>query len=140
MTDTFAPAAFPSAPVKKSHRKRNVIVLGVASIGLVIGLATTLSGGGNASTLSQYENVAPPTQSPSESATGFYNMNNLASDFTNQYNSQPGPTISDVSCISTGVQTATCLGTLDDGTQYGQTVQISTDGTGWVSLAPNSNS
>jgi ABC-type phosphate transport system substrate-binding protein len=82
--------------------------------------------------------VAPVVQTAQQAGTGDYNMATLASEFAARYNSQPGAQFDSgsVRCMLTGPQLAQCMGTITGtgGTSHGQTVQITQDGSDWMSL------
>lgn len=71
--------------------------------------------------------------SAQQSGTGFYNMDTLAGDLklkvgTKLMTSEPGVSVTDVSCMMTGTQTAECHGDFSNGETANVAVSISQDG------------
>lgn len=95
------------------------------------GSGSSNTGSATTSSTSTTNAAEPPAQ---RAGTGFYNMTTLASSFTTQYNAQPGPKISSVTCILTGPEMASCTGTaMQNGQSQSvtETVSISADGNSW---------
>jgi hypothetical protein len=121
------PATHATPPNKKSTKVRTVMI--VAAVALLLGVAGIAVGSKGAGS-----HLPIIGRTPQQSGTGYYNMDTLATNFTSSYNAMPGPTISNVTCILTGPEAASCIGILNDGASYGQHVQIDPAGDHWVSL------
>jgi ABC-type phosphate transport system substrate-binding protein len=105
---------------------------------LTLAACAETHGVGNSKT-STTEETAVEKETKQKQSEGFHNMDALAESVKSTTNEKDkGTTVSEVTCISTGMQTATCHLTGEDNESH-ETVEnsvevsIAEDGTTWIS-------